>query len=216
MSVTSAGPPPRGGADKIGEALVSKIVEHVQEKYDDLLTALSHGGVDTNGLRGDTYKAETGKELGQLALYLIRSTVAPLDGGLTVDEALAREREAELSALRHRREVAKLKAECEQLEQQPAELKTRSRVKRIGLWSGAYISVAGVIHLSAWWIWGLSHPMSNFELVVSTASSAVSVCAGVVIYALSRFGRSKSDSSGADEAVEAAKSLRAPDEQALQ
>lgn len=152
---------------------------------------------------------------GELYLPVPRSTVAPLAGGLTVDESLAQQWEEELSKLRHRREVAKLKAECEQVEQQAAEFKARSRVKRVGLWSGAFIGVAGAIHLSAWWIWEFFHPTSDFELVVSTASSAVGVCAGVVIYVANRSGKSKSDSPGTDEAVEVAKSLRAPDEQAF-
>lgn len=152
---------------------------------------------------------------GELYLPVPGSTVTPLPGGLTVDESLAQQWEEELSELRHRREVGKLKSECEQVEQQAAEFKARSRVKRIGLWSGAFIGVAGAMHLSAWWIWEFFHPMSDFELVVSTVSSAVGVCAGVTIYVASRFGKSKSDSSGTDEAIEAAKSLRAPDEQAF-
>ena len=133
---------------------------------------------------------------GGLYLPVPGSTITPLAGGPTVDESLGRQREGELSELRHRLEVSKLKAECEEVEQQAAEFKARSRVKRIGLWSGAFICVAGAIHLSAWWVWLFFHPMSDFELVVSTASSAVGVCAGVVVYVASRFGKSKSDSSG--------------------
>jgi hypothetical protein len=140
-------------------------------------------------------------------------TPAPTVSGPNVDECLARKREAELAAEDHRLEVAKRRNAREQLEQEAAERKTRSRVRRVLLWMSAFIGVAGPLHLVARWIWEFFYPSSNFNLMVATATFVVSeVCACAGIYLAARFDKGKSGS-GTSEALRAAMALRTPDEQ---
>lgn len=139
------------------------------------------------------------------------ATAAPVVRGPKVDEHLAREHQ--LAAEDHRLEVTKRRNAREQLEQEAAERKTRSRVRRILLWMSAFIGVAGPLHLVARWIWEFFYPSSNFNLMVATATFVVSeVCACTGIYLAARFDKGKSGPS-TFEALRAAMALRTPDEQ---
>jgi hypothetical protein len=141
------------------------------------------------------------------------ATGAPAVDGPDGDERLARKRGAELAAEDHRLEIAKRRNAREQLEQEAAERKTRSRVRRILLWMSAFIGVAGPFHLVARWIWEFFHPLSNFNLMMATVAFLVSeVCACAGIYLAARFDKGKSNPA-ASGPLQAAMALHTADEQ---
>jgi hypothetical protein len=114
--------------------------------------------------------------------------------GPTANSSLSRRREEELAAEDHHLKLARLQSSWKQVEQEAAERTTRSRVKRFLLWLSVFTAASATFHVVAVWIWQFFHPLSHFELVVSTVTFGVSeACACVGLY-LTGFRKKKSGS----------------------
>jgi len=145
----------------------------------------------------------------------------PWGDDLNAGEGRIRGRKEELADLDHRLEVAKRRTRLAQEEQEAAELKARGKAKIVLLRLSVWTAIAAVLHAAAWGIWEFFHPLSDFELVLSVGTFAVSeACSCVGLYLTGRFGKGKSSTSTSaslDEAastlfIEADKLTRLPDE----
>jgi hypothetical protein len=161
----------------------------------------------TDDVQRSARKDQQGRQYTPVSVGVSPVTTPASDGPNAAEDVIRRRKE-ELADLDHRLEVARRQTRLAQEEQEAAEWKARGRAKVVLLRLSVWTAIAAILHAAAWGIWEFFHPLSDFELVVSIGTFAVSeACSCVGLYLTGRFGKAKSSTSVSESLDEAAATL---------